>query len=232
MRAHRFTLYLAAGCLLSTVYSACIGTDYIEDAVEPELRITTQVEALGVGDSFQLEASYFNQVGLPEEVSVGWESSAPELVEVSPLGLVRARAAGTAVLRASFVGEMFQASDSLELTVDSVGAPTTMPTRGGRLATQSSYELTGTFSLDRSEDETGITIRLAADYVADDGLPGLYLYLTNNPSSVAGAYEIGAVTVFEGAHEYEVADVDVDQYAYLLYYCKPFSVRVGSGEIR
>ena len=44
--------------------------------------------------------------------------------------------------------------------------------------------------------------------------------------------EIGAVEVFKGAHSYILeGDIPLNQYDYLLYYCKPFNVKVGDGPI-
>ena len=74
-------------------------------------------------------------------------------------------------------------------------------------------------------------MRAAAADVADDGLPGLYVYLSNNPNSVSGALEIGPVEVFEGAHDYTISGLDITTYAYVLYFCKPFNVKVGHGDI-
>ena len=77
---------------------------------------------------------------------------------------------------------------------------------------------------------------LCGDLVTDlDGatsLPGLYVYLTNNPSTVNNAYEIGRVETFNGAHSYRISGVGLNEYDYLLYWCKPFSVKVGDGEIK
>ena len=43
--------------------------------------------------------------------------------------------------------------------------------------------------------------------------------------------EIGEVKVFKGAHRYTIGgDIALNQYKYLLYYCKPFNVKVGDGE--
>ena len=41
------------------------------------------------------------------------------------------------------------------------------------------------------------------------------------------------VTVFSGAHSYQIvnAGIDITTYDYLLYYCKPFVVKVGDGKI-
>ena len=62
-------------------------------------------------------------------------------------------------------------------------------------------------------------------------LPGLYAYLTNNPSTVNNAFEIGRVETFSGAHSYRISGVGLNDYDDLLYWCKPFSVKVGDGEM-
>ena len=70
------------------------------------------------------------------------------------------------------------------------------------------------------------------DYQASTSLPGLYVYLTNNPATANNAFEIGRVEIFNGAHSYRISGVGLNEYDYLLYWCKPFSVKVGDGEIR
>jgi len=100
--------------------------------------------------------------------------------------------------------------------------------RTGSLRTTSSYTLQGNFTL--SESENGVILSIDESYVTDDVLPGLYIYLTNNPNSVADALVIQEVTVFEGAHSYEVEDVGLNDYSHVLYFCKPFNVKVGDGK--
>ena len=59
-----------------------------------------------------------------------------------------------------------------------------------------------------------------------------YIYLGNNPKSIADAHEIGPVTVFQGAHFYDLPTIDLYDYNYILYWCKPFGVKVGEGQIK
>jgi len=81
------------------------------------------------------------------------------------------------------------------------------------------------------EEGGNLTLRFEDDYRASTALPGLYVYLTNNPNSTNSALEIGAVTTFSGAHTYTIEDVDISEYQYILYFCKPFNVEVGEGLI-
>ena len=89
--------------------------------------------------------------------------------------------------------------------------------------------MTGHFTLSVNDDK--LLIDIQDDYRASTALPGLFVYLTNNPNTTVGALEIGAVQVFSGAHSYELENVDINDYNYLLYFCKPFNVKVGDGEI-
>ncbi|MEL7160606.1 MAG: hypothetical protein AAFN92_07595, partial [Bacteroidota bacterium] len=124
--------------------------------------------------------------------------------------------------------ETASTSTPVEVGASTVVVETTE--RKGTVATTTFYDLEGTFTLTEQTDGS-LKLALDADYVADDGLPGLYVYLSNNPNSNAGAYEIGAVTVFRGAHEYIFSGPELGEYDYVLYYCKPFSVKVGHGDI-
>jgi hypothetical protein len=53
------------------------------------------------------------------------------------------------------------------------------------------------------------------------------------PTSIADAYEIGPVTVFQGIHSYNLpSTISIYDYSYILYWCKPFGVKVPEGQIQ
>ncbi len=111
-----------------------------------------------------------------------------------------------------------------------MGATSSNTIRSGVIQTTSSYVMEGDFEI---RIEAGqLLIDIADNYWASFALPGLYVYLTNNPNTTANALEIGAVEVFNGVHQYLVNDVGLNDYNYLLYFCKPFNVKVGDGEIQ
>ena len=100
----------------------------------------------------------------------------------------------------------------------------------GEIISTSSYILEGNFRYEHNG--TQITLSLDENYRASTSLPGLYLYLGNNPNTVNGAIEIAKVTVFNGAHEYILPpSIELADYKYLIYWCRPFSVPVGEGTI-
>lgn len=100
----------------------------------------------------------------------------------------------------------------------------------GQVKSTSSYLLQGNYQYCFENDV--LTLNLDDTYRADTALPGLYVYLGNNLNTVYGAYEIGKVTVFEGEHSYSLpASFGLMDYKYILYWCKPFNVKVGDAQL-
>ena len=100
----------------------------------------------------------------------------------------------------------------------------------GKIISTSNYHLEGNFRYEHNGEQ--IILSIDNSYNASTALPGLYIYLGNNPSTVSDAYEIGAVEVFSGAHDYVLPEsIQLMDYKYILYWCKPFNVKVGEAEI-
>jgi len=209
--------------------SGCIGDDIIEDRVDPVLRISNAIDTLKNETSFQFEASFFDQVGLEKMIDLNWSSSDENVISISETGLAIALQLGNSLISVDGLapsGE--QVSDEILVTV---GEETivSISERTGTLQTSSSYELKGDFVL---KEEGGVLkLSFSENYEASTALPGLFIYLTNNPSTTSGAYEIGAVTEFSGSHSYDLPNsIGLMDYEYVLYFCKPFNVKVGDGQ--
>lgn len=219
--------------LLLSLLSSCIGDDIIADEVPERLRINNRIDSLKLGDSFQFEVMFFNNIGQLEERQVSWSTSDANTISVDQNGLATAHEMGTATITATVnLPDKAPVEDSFEVVVSDVTTEVEETgNRSGMIKTTSSYVLTGDFEF--FEEGTALTLSFAENYAASSALPGLYIYLTNNPNTITGAYEIGEVTKFSGAHTYEIpADVGLDTYNYVLYFCKPFRVKVGDGEIK
>ena len=101
----------------------------------------------------------------------------------------------------------------------------------GTIQTTSSYVLTGSYEYGIN-DAGQLVLDIGDDYEASTAIPRLFVYLTNNPNSPSGGYEIGEVTVFSGAHSYILpSSIDINDYKYILYWCKPYIVKVGDSTI-
>lgn len=221
------TLPLIVAAMLLCGLLSCIGDDFIDDLTEESLQITNAIDSLAVGDTYQFRARYMNNLGREEQRTIVWSSSDEEVLTIDAAGLATGIAFGSAVISAetSANGSVLKAEFPI-----GVGNSTSLPrsSRSGRLTSTSSYKLKGTFEL---VIEGSLILRLSDDYEASSALPGLYVYLSNNRNSIGNAYEIGEVKVFSGAHEYQILDaVGINDYNYVLYYCKPFGVKVGHGE--
>lgn len=224
MKNSIFYVLLTATIIL---FHSCIGDDFIDDRVDPVLRITNPIDSISFGDSYQYEASYFNEVGLQESVDLLWTSSNPEIITVDQTGLVTGIEAGSSTITAEYLDGDILLQDSHTL---GVGENTVIEfaSASGEINTTTFYTLEGDFEI--QDNETGLTISIFDNYEATAALPGLFIYLSNNRNSIANATEISEVTVFDGAHQYEVEGVSLLDYQYIVYFCKPFNVKVGDAE--
>lgn len=210
------------------VLFGCIKDDFLNDFIQPQLRITSSIDTLAIGSSYQLEYVFLDNTGAQEQVNVNWESSNPSSVEVNADGVLTALDYGTTTITARAIEGGSEYLDNLYLSAGD-NTVIVIEERFGSIATTSSYALTGSFTI--APEGSGIKLDFANNYAASTALPGLYLYLSNNPNSIAGAYEVGAVETFVGAHSYTIPDVDIGDYNYLVYFCAPFNVKIGDGTI-
>ncbi len=210
--------------------TACIQDDIIFDTVEETVRITARVDTLAVGDTYQFEARFTNNIGEEENRTMEWHSTNSEILSINESGEAMGLKKGQVSVVASVnVDNIKLVSDTVRVTVDEETVENSDNEKGGSIQTTSSYVLEGTFKMSLTGGE--VVIEFEEDYKASRSLPGLYLYLTNNPNSTANALEIGKVQVFEGTHTYTISGIGLDDYTHLLYFCKPFRVKVGDGEI-
>ncbi|MFK7806306.1 MAG: hypothetical protein AB8F74_00765 [Saprospiraceae bacterium] len=218
--------------ILSLVFFAsCIGEDIIQDEVEPTIRIQNPLDTLAINTSYQFEYRYLNNVGREETVPVNWTSSNPSIVSIDQDGLAIALESGTVDIGVSYDSDSQTISDVSTLNVGMETVITESENRTGTVNTTSSYALSGDFVLEKNDSDE-LVLTFDNDYEASTALPGLYIYLTNNPNTTEEALEIGAVTVFSGAHDYNLGtDIDLFEYSHVLYFCKPFNVKVGDGAI-
>ncbi len=218
--------------LSAIFFASCIGDDIINDRVPERLTITDSIDTLGVGDTHQLMYQYTNNVGQVSGADVFWESSNPEIATIDDTGLINGIKKGNATIKATTISQDFEddIEDNLSIVIDEETVePDPLGSRSGSLETTSSYQLIGSFSLNETEGDQ-LILNFGEDFKTSDALPGLYVYLTNNPNSVNDAYEVGPAKTFVGAHNYDIdSEISLEQFSHVLMYCKPFNVKVGDG---
>lgn len=208
--------------------SSCIGIDVLDwEIMEPRVVITTRLESLAVGETFQLQADYFDTLGeLSTSVPVSWSSSNESLLTVSGLGVAEAVDEGQVWVIAT-AGE---AIDSLE--IESGGETKEMtPQRKANLRGLGSYSVRGVATLIEQPDGS-LKLEFSSNFSASSG-PGLHVYLSNNGTSVAGGEDLGSLKQNSGAHSYDVpASITLATYNHVIIYCKPFGVAFGNGQFQ
>ncbi len=212
--------------ILSVFLSACIGTDVLDDAVDPEIIILNPVEEIAVGASYMFLAEYRDETGMPRDVPLSWESSDPDVISIDGAGNAMALEKGTVEIRV----QAAERETSIQVeSGDMTSGPVT--TRTATLQTSSSYPLEGTATLTKTEG--GLILRFMDDFRTTSALPGLYVYLSNNTATTNNAYEVAKVARFTGEQAYSIPDLtSLTDYKYVLFFCKPFVVPVGHGELK
>ncbi|MCL7764750.1 Ig-like domain-containing protein [Polaribacter sp. Z014] len=196
--------------------------------INERISINNPIEELNINNTHQYTTTYTNSSGETENTTITWQSSNTNVITVTNTGLITAIAPGEAVITAT----VSSSNNTLTIqdTVTVIGNTTQEKT--GTLKTSSSYELKGGFTLKEIPNTNDLELTIDENYKASDRLPGLYLYFTNNINTVANAKEIEKVTVFKGAHTYIIKNTGINDFSHLLYWCKPFGVDVGNGEIK
>lgn len=221
--------YLAFFLSISILLSSCIKDDIIEDFVEPTLRITTNPDTITINSTYQFEFMYLNNIGLEEEIVPIWSSSDPGIIDIDVNGLATTKALGSSDITIEYKNSEIDLKETINVAVG-LSTVESSNEKSGTIQTTSSYALEGNFIL--KENGNHLILEFFEDYKASSALPGLFVYLSNNRNSIANAYQISAVETFSGAHTYSIENIGINDYEFLLYFCKPFNVKVGDGEIK
>lgn len=198
-------------------------------AYDPILRITNPITSIAQADSYQLNYLFIDELSSESTPnSLTWTSSNESILTVNNEGLLNGIAEGTAVISLTTNHNGNTLSEQIQIVVSS-STETAEGVRFGELSSSSVAMLAGSFELTVNESEE-LVISFEDNYLVDNSLAGLYIYLSNSPSSLAGAVEIGEVTVFSGAHQYTVPGVALLDYNYVVYAIKANQNILGSGE--
>lgn len=217
---------------MSILINSCIGEDIVNDEIDPEVRILNPVLSIAVSETHQYNARYFNNIGQEEEASISWSILNEDIATINPDGLITGVSIGETSVKAivtSSNGNTTEDNTLIMVTMDTVSQDPII--KEGSIETTSSYTLTGDFTIEEIENSGNLLLSIQSNYQASSSLPGLYLYLTNNPNSINNALSLGPVSIFNGAHTYTFENVGINDYTYLLYWCEPFGVKVGIGTI-
>ena len=214
------------------LFSSCIGDDIVFDTIAERISIENGIDSLQIDSSYQFNARFFNNIGEPTSVDINWSSSDESIISITPQGLATGLALGSATIISRVeLDDNSIIEDQITVVVSENETVVVVPVeRSGTIKTTSTYILEGSFTL--REENGDLLLEFDDNYRASSSLPGAYVYLTNNPNTINNAFEIGKVSVFNGAHSYTISGPTLEEYSHVLYFCKPFGIKVGDGEIQ
>ena len=97
--------HIAFAALIGILLTGCIKDDFVDDATDPMLRITTLVDTLGANTNYQFEYMYLNGIGREETVPVTWSSSDTSAITIDQNGLAWANDSGWAYVSVEYLGD-------------------------------------------------------------------------------------------------------------------------------
>ncbi len=170
--------------------------------------------SIAISKTYQYNVAYYNTLGEEEATTITWSSNNPSVATVNANGLVTGISKGTATIKAQTVVNNKTIENTTAITITEVAQNPN--SKSGTIATTSSYTLKGDFTLSEIDNSNSLELSIASNYEASTSLPGLYIYLSNNPNSIGSALEIGAVTVFSGAHSYTIENKGINDLCAIL----------------
>jgi uncharacterized protein YjdB len=187
------------------------------------VNITAPATTVSIGNTLQLVANAQNINGdNVNSTNYTWSSDNASIATVSASGLVTAVANGVANITATTDGV---SSQKFEITVGNGNQLT------GVFNGRGSYNVSGNVTL-KSTSNNNLELTLSSNFASSAG-PGLHVYLSNSGTSASGGLEIAPLRKTSGSDTYLVTGgVNLDQYKYVLIYCKPFTVIFGVAELQ
>lgn len=147
---------------------------------------------------------------------ITWESSNSAVATINAnTGLVTAVAIGNTTITATTTkgGEVLTDTTDLEI----------IATNSRTAIMSGSYDLSGTVTL------TSLSLVFSDDFNVNTA-PGGYFYLSNNPNSIVGGIQVSEqLTKRSGTWTIPLNNIGINDYKYLIFWCRPFNVYLGNG---
>lgn len=207
---------------------SCVGIDVLEIELLPERVIVSSYPSqLQVGDTFQLDAIFFDSVGQPSNIDFRWISSNEEVAIVLETGVLIGLSQGIAEISALHpnkpnLSNRVSVEVSAEETIVSAGI------RQGTLQGIGGYDISGDFLMYQDSLTSELVLEVIGAEI-DNTAPGPYYYLSNQRQAVSGGISFGVAP--DGDSRYVLPDtLSLQSYDVLVVWCEPFGVSLGYGE--
>ena len=203
----------------------------INVVVTPIVRITNSISGLVEGTTHDFDIEFKNELDqVINPSSVSWTSSSPSILSVDLDGIITAESEGSSTITVAVVYDGTTYEREIDITVmpNTSSSDDTPEVLTGTFESSTFYTLEGSYTIEADGDD--LIVSFGSDYKADTRLPGYGIFLSNSSSSVSEDVAIPVVIrpdIFKGEVSYTVENVGIRDYNHLLFWCIPFSVKVG-----
>ncbi len=221
------------------------GLEAVIEGFPEKLEFIQTITSLDVADNdIPLFRAQFINFKLQQiDVPITWSTSDESILTVDDDGVPSPISKGTVTVTASVSGENTQSgeaisvSKALEVSDQTVviAEPDPVPVQriigSGDFQGLTGYSAAGGFEI-IEENTNPLTIEFSSNF--DTGrVPDLVLYLSNSTRTNAGALFISETVSNQGAQIFELPEAtNIDDYEFVLLYCRAFNVPVGFATIQ
>ncbi|WP_010523133.1 DM13 domain-containing protein [Aquimarina agarivorans] len=226
--------------------------DIISNGYDPKITINENISEIDINqeNDISLSAIFQNRKNEIENIEFVWSSDNENILTINSEGVINAVSKGTTTVKVSaeFEGETISSKEktitvseeTVIITPDPVEEPVETKTiiGSGSLISNSSYTVNGSFEIFTENGKNFISL---SDDFSARGLPDLVLYLSNSPTSNAGAPIVASpetnndrpvALTGSGAQTFEIpASINPEEFQNVLLFCRRFTQKVGFGVI-
>jgi hypothetical protein len=207
---------------------SCVGIDVLDiELLDERIQISSYPTQLQVGDTFALEAIFFDSIGQPTQNGIVWSVSDNSVAEVTSEGLLIGISPGIVEVEAVRSSHQDVTTFVLvEISPDETVVNNSV--RTGSLNGVGGYNISGEFLMYEDTVSNELILEILGAGI-DPTAPGPYYYLSNQRNKVVGGVSFGAAP--SGDSRYVLPDtLSLQSYSVLVVWCEPFGVTLGYGE--
>jgi len=187
-----------------------------------KVEISATTNQIMVNETLQFTAVVKNLKDevIPNPMNLQWSSSDPAVLSIDANGLATANGVGSADIQAT-VNNVSSNTSNVLVSQAMTSA------RTGTFSGRNGYRVNGRVTM-QAKSGGGLELSFSSTFSTQNG-PGLYIYLGNNDR---GGIQIQKLSQTSGSFKVDLpSSISIDDYDYVLIWCKPFSAAFGAAKL-
>lgn len=189
------------------------------------IKIVPNRKQVAVGDTFTLNAYYYNNKNEIESVPLSWAVSDTTIASLSSNNLATTYNEGFVNFTVKY-GAIASATSFITVS----GFAENYTKRSGKISGKNNHVAMGTVVL--IQEGAVLEIKFEPDFSSQSG-PELIVYLSNEEKVVSSSLYIAPLAKLSGEHKYTAPlGTNLRDYNYVIIHCKPYNVTFAAAQLK